>query len=84
MNSSAELSGLIEAVDRNTAATRSISILLLGYIPWLIIGGFIIWMGNEFPYTIGDTTGFAFLVLFVGAIVTLILAFSELLKSSKT
>lgn len=83
MNSSGELSGLVEAVNRNTAATRSIAILLLGYIPWLIIGGFIFWMGTEFPYTIGDTTGSAFFVLFVGAIVTLTLAFYELLKSAK-
>jgi hypothetical protein len=69
---------LINAVDRNTAATRAIAIFLLGSIPWVIAGSLAILFG-----TITGDAGIIFMLMGAGLILwgviaTMIRAFKEL------
>jgi predicted phage tail protein len=47
MPSKTENSELIEAINRNTAATRSIAIFIVGFLPWFIVGGIMIAIGGS-------------------------------------
>jgi cytochrome c biogenesis protein CcdA len=47
MPSKTENSELIEAINRNTAATRSIAIFVVGFLPWFIVGGIMIAIGGN-------------------------------------
>jgi predicted phage tail protein len=47
MPSKTENSELIEAINRNTAATRSIAIFIVGFLPWFIVGGIMVAMGGS-------------------------------------
>jgi hypothetical protein len=69
---------LINAVDRNTAATRAVAIYLLGSIPWVLAGSLAILFG-----TITGDAGIIFMLLgagliLFGVITTMIRAFKEL------
>jgi small basic protein len=62
-----ENSELIEAINRNTAATRSIAIFIVGFIPWFIIGAAMIFIG-VFVSSFGDPTFSIISILGVGLI----------------
>jgi purine-cytosine permease-like protein len=59
---------LIEAINRNTAATRSIAIFIVGFIPWFLGGAAMIFFG-AFIASFGDPTFGVISVLGAGALV---------------
>ena len=85
MNTASDLEKLIQAVNRNTAATRAIATFLLGFIPWGIAGLPIVAFGlfriSSWPYDGVAYVAVGSLVILVGAIVTIVRAFGELKRS---
>jgi hypothetical protein len=67
MPTKSENSELIEAINRNTAATRSIAIFIVGFIPWFIVGSVMIFLG-VFVSSYGDPTFSIISILGVGVI----------------
>ena len=67
MTTKSENSELIEAINRNTAATRSIAIFIVGFIPWFLVGGAMIFIGL-FVASFGDPTFSVIAILGVGAL----------------
>lgn len=67
MPSKTENSELVEAINRNTAATRSIAIFLVGFIPWFIVGAAMLAIGGSLASG-GDVTGAVVAVLGLGVL----------------
>jgi apolipoprotein N-acyltransferase len=83
MPSKTENSELIEAINRNTAATRSIAIYIVGFT-WLLIGGAFIAIANlvSSAGVIGALIGvFGIAVVLFGIVITVSRSLSELKKS---
>ncbi len=77
---------LIRAINRNTRATRSIAIVLVGWIPGLLIGSVLATIGSVTapfnPSAGGMTIVLGVLVIAVSAIIAIIMAWVELRHSS--
>jgi hypothetical protein len=77
---------LIQAVNRNTRATRAIAILLVGWIPGLILGAVIAAIGGVTapynPSTGGMLIVFGVLIFTVSALIAIWMAWVELRRSS--
>jgi small basic protein len=85
MPSKTESSELIEAINRNTAATRSIAIFVVGFLPWFIVGVVMIAIGGSLASR-GDTVGavigiIGIGVLLFGIVQTISRSLSELKQS---
>jgi mannose/fructose/N-acetylgalactosamine-specific phosphotransferase system component IID len=85
MPSKTENSELIEAINRNTAATRSIAIFIVGFLPWFIVGVVMIAIGGSLASR-GDTVGavigiIGIAVLLFGIVQTISRSLSELKQS---
>jgi hypothetical protein len=83
-----ENADLLAALERNTAAVRSLSIFFIGYIPYLLVGGLAI-LGGTNTANLGDsaTAGVLFIlaigILIFGAIRTISKALKELKFSER-
>jgi hypothetical protein len=79
-------SELIRAINRNTRATRSIAIVLVGWIPGLLIGSVLAAIGFVSapfnPSVGGITIVFGVLVIAVSALIAIVMAWVELGQSS--
>ena len=73
---------LVEAINRNTAATRSIAIFLVGFIPWFL-GGFLVIGIGAFVANNGEVFGVSIaligvVILAIGAVRTIFRSLDEL------
>ena len=79
-------SELIRAINRNTRATRSIAIVLVGWIPGLLIGSVLAAIGSVTapfnPSAGGITIVLGVLVIAVSALIAIVAAWVELRRSS--
>jgi hypothetical protein len=79
---------LVNAIDRNTAATRALAIFILGSIPWTLGGLSLIVLGFLSVALDPDSRGLPFLFLaglgiaIYGAVRTLLQAYKELKYSA--
>lgn len=82
---------LMAAIDRNTSATRSIAIFMLGWIVWFLIGISVILLSGLFLSIVGLEAAIASalmaiggaLIILIGAIRAIGTSLRELSKSSK-
>jgi len=77
---------LINAVNRNTRATRAIAILLVGWVPGLLVGAVFAAIGGVTapynPSTGGMLIVFGVLIFTVSALIAIWMAWVELRRSS--
>ena len=77
---------LIQAVNRNTRATRAVAILLVGWIPGFLLGAAIAAIGGVTapynPSTGGMLIVFGLLIVTVSALIAVWMAWVELRRSS--
>lgn len=84
---------LLQAIERNTAATRAIAVFMLGWIVWFLIGAGVVAAGAVLGAASPDYRAgilgagiIAFggvVIILVGAIRSIAIALRELAKSSK-